>query len=364
VTGPRCVLHVETGTNLYGGALQVLYLMRGLRHHGVRSLLACPRGSEIAAAADGADEVYPMPMSGDVDLRFVPPLRRLIREQRPDIIHLHSRRGADVLGAIAARGSGVPVVLSRRVDNREIGWWAHIKYRMYDRVITVSDNIREVLLSSGVPADKLVCVPSAVDADAYGGDCDRSWFREQFALADDALTLAVVAQLIPRKGHRHLLRALPQILAAVPQTRLLVFGKGPLASTLKAQCEQLGVGHAVHFTGFRDDMTRILRCVDVLVHPAELEGLGVALLQAGAASVPAVASRAGGIPEIVRDGINGYLVEPGDSDALEQRIVQLLRDPGLRQRMGDAGREIARREFSIEAMVSGNLAVYRQLCTT
>ncbi|HET8701920.1 MAG TPA: glycosyltransferase, partial [Nitrococcus sp.] len=117
----------------------------------------------------------------------------------------------------------------------------------------------------------------------------------------------------------------------------------------------------VRFEGFRNDLPRILPCLDLLVHPARMEGLGVALLQAAACGLPIVAGRAGGIPEIVRDGVNGLLVEPDDVPALAQALGRLCDDAALRRAFGESGREIALQEFSIDAMVDGNLRVYRAL---
>ncbi|MBN4841714.1 glycosyltransferase, partial [Citrobacter braakii] len=123
----------------------------GLRAAGVDSVLACPPGSAIAGAATAHARVHELPMGGDLDLGLVGRLRRLIRAERPDLVHLHSRRGSDVLGALAARLEGVPVVLSRRVDNPESRAWVVLKYRLHDRIVTISEGIRTVLRAEGVP---------------------------------------------------------------------------------------------------------------------------------------------------------------------------------------------------------------------
>jgi glycosyltransferase involved in cell wall biosynthesis len=117
----------------------------------------------------------------------------------------------------------------------------------------------------------------------------------------------------------------------------------------------------VRLGGFRSDLAALLPCLDLVVHPALLEGLGVSLLQASAAGVPVVASAVGGIPEAVRDGVNGRLVSAGDPQALGAAVDALLRDAPLRRRLGDGGRALVRREFSVSAMTRGNVAVYREL---
>jgi len=350
---------------LYGGARQVAYLLQGQERHGVETVLVCPRGSAIAAEMQGwGGRVHEIPMRGDLDLGLLWRLRRIIRQERPDIVHLHSRRGADLLGGIVARLAGVKTVLTRRVDNPEPDFVARWKYRLYDRVITISEGIRQVLLAEGVPPDLLVCIRSAVSPDAYRAHCDPAWFRQTFGLAGTETVLAVIAQLIPRKGHRVLLQALPGVLEEFPGVRVIFFGQGPLEDKLRRQAREAGLVDRVIFAGFRTDLPQILPCLDLVVHPALMEGLGISLLQAAGAGVPIVAVNAGGMPEVVRDGINGLLVAPGDSAALAAAIRRLLSDRPLMQRMGQAGRMLVASEFSIDRMVEGNLQVYRELYTS
>lgn len=358
------VLHVEAGKHLYGGALQVVFLMRGLARRGVDVVLACPTGSAIAAAVrDAGLPVHELAMRGDADAGLVARLLGLMRRERPDLLHLHSRRGCDTWGALAGRLRGLPVVLSRRVDNPEWRLWAALKYRLPDQVVTISQGIREVLLREGVPATRITCVPSAVDTEQYQpGRAAQPWFRGEFGLPDDALTIGMAAQFIDRKGHATLLDALPAVFAQHPVTRVLLFGQGPLVETVRQRVAADPLLAArVQLTGFRRDLDRILPCLDVLAHPAFMEGLGVSLLQAAACGVPIVAGRAGGIPEIVQPGLNGALIEPGDVAGLSAALNRLLESPELRTRQGAAGREWVEQHFSIDAMVEGNLAVYRGL---
>ena len=175
------VLHVEAGMHLYGGALQVVFLLRGLKARGIDCVLACPTGSAIAAEAAPHAQVVEMTMRGAADMGLTGRLRRLIRAVKPDVVHLHSRRGSDLWGALAGRLEGVPVVLSRRVDNPEARWVVSLKYRLYDEVVTISDGIHQVLLSEGVPPAKVHCVLSAVDTERYRPDRSHlAWFRQTF----------------------------------------------------------------------------------------------------------------------------------------------------------------------------------------
>lgn len=167
--------------------------------------------------------------------------------------------------------------------------------------------------------------------------------------------------MIQRKGHRYLLEAAPAILEQCPGARFLFFGKGPLRQELEELSAKAGLRDKVLFAGFRQDLQRIVPCLDLVVHPALMEGLGVSLLQAAATAVPIVGAKAGGIPEIVRDGINGYLVPPGNAEALVEPIVSLLQDRQLAASFGSAGQQIVQEFFSIPAMVAGNLNIYRKL---
>ncbi|NMG43323.1 glycosyltransferase [Aromatoleum toluvorans] len=355
------VLHVEAGKHFYGGARQVAFILEGLHARGIDNVLACPVGSDIATAAAPFATVVPMAMGGDADIALAGRLKTLIRTARPDVVHLHSRRGADLWGGVAARLAGVPCVLSRRVDNPEPRWLVMLKYRLYDHVITISEGIRDVLLAEGLAPEKVSCVRSALDATPWLVPVDRAAFCREFDLPADALTIAMAAQLIPRKGHRYLLDALPPLLAEFPALHAVLFGKGPLEAELRAEIAARGLADRVRLAGFRDDLPRWLGGADILAHPADMEGLGIALLQASAAGVPIVTSRAGGLPEAVADGVSGLLIPPGDVDALGAALRQLLADPALRRRLGDAGRARILAEFSIDAMVEGNLAVYRQV---
>jgi glycosyltransferase involved in cell wall biosynthesis len=353
------VLHVESGMHLYGGARQVLYLMEGL-HDEVQNVLLCAANSEVAAAAQAQGErLRTLPMAGDLDPLLWWRLLRVIREERPDLVHLHSRRGADTQGAIAAWLARVPSVLSRRVDHAPVPLLVGLRYALYDRVIAISEEIRRVLLQAGVPAEKVVCVPSAADLRAVEQPVSHDALCEALELPPDSIVIGVVAQLIERKGHSYLLRAFADIAAALPKARLVFFGRGPLADSLRAQAAALNVIERVVLAGFRTDMAKLMGAIDLVVHPATAEGLGVALLEAAAARRPIVASAVGGIPEIVHNGESGLLVPPRDVNALATAVLRVLRDPELAQRLGEGARARVVARHSVPAMAAGNLAVYR-----
>jgi glycosyltransferase involved in cell wall biosynthesis len=355
------ILHAETGRHLYGGALQVALLVNGLEARGCGNLLLCPEGSAVGLAVQGRSRVVAPRLAGELDPRLPLRLMHAVRLFQPHLIHTHSRRGADYWGGIVAALTGTPAVVSRRVDNPEPVLLARAKYRCYDRVISISQRIRELLLAAGMPAEKVVCVHSGIDTERYGRSCDRQWFLREFGLEESQRVLAAIAQFIPRKGHRVLVEALPEVVREFPDLRVLLFGRGPLEGELKQLCHRYGLLPHVRFTGFRTDLERILPCLDLVVHPAVMEGLGLSLLEAAAARIPIVAASAGGVPEIVQDGVTGLLVPPADPKRLAAAIVRLLRQRETARALGNAGRDLVCRNFSVAKMVEGNLQVYRDV---
>lgn len=355
------ILHVEMGRHLYGGARQVAYLLNGLKEHPGEFGLVCAAGAEVAGAITNKDvRIHRIKTTGDLDLHFIGKLSDVIRREKPDMLHVHSRRG-DMLAALAGRLEKLPMVHSRRVDNQPSFFDLHFKFPLFQTIITISRGIREVLLEAGLPPKKVICIPSAVDTVRFNpAKINRAAFLEEFGLAGDGPVLAMIAQLIPRKGHGTFLEALPAILAKHPRTRVLIFGRGPLKDELVRVVKKKRLDAFVRFEGFRTDLERVIPHVDMVVHPASQEGLGVALLEAAACGVPIVAGRVGGIPEIVRDKFNGFLVKPGDSAGLARHIIALLDDPDQLHLFGRTGREIVLENFSIDRMVRDNYQVYVQ----
>lgn len=358
-------LHIELGARRLGGSMQAFYLLRELKRRGYRAAFVCAQGGPLHRMAEEAGiQVYPIRFGGDFDLTLIPKLRRIIREYRPDLIHIHSRKGADTLGALAARLAGkAKVIIARRVDDplrRNV--FNRLRFGpLCDQVVAVSKGIVAELVKGGVDPGKISQVYSAIQAQDYQKPADPARVRAGLGLAPSGRVVVVISQLIKRKGHRFLFAAAPQILAAHPDTQFLILGEGELHDELQRQVRELGIERQVIFAGYRNDIGEILNVVDVLVHPATMEGFANVAMQAMAAEVPVVSSAVGGMPESVRDGVSGILVPPGDPQALAAAVNRLLGDEELRRRLGRQGKGIVESEFTVEAMVEGNLRVYRKL---
>ena len=333
-----------------GGPQQVIYLIDALSARGVENILVCPPDSGIdTVAREQGILVQNLFCAGDLDLPFAYRLTQYIRQEKPDIVHCHSRRGADVLGGLAASFADVPAVVSRRVDNTELSLVAGLRYRPFRKVIAISEAIARVLRERGIEDLRLEVIRSAVDAEAFSVTPNCAAFRQAFGIPDDVFTIAAAGQLIPRKGHRYLLQAMSSLRAAHPRIRLVIFGEGYLNTQLRDQASSLGLGEVVQFAGYRDDLDTYLGCFDLFVHPASAAGL------------PVVACDAGGISEVVADGKTGLLVAPDDADALHGAMAKLIDDGQLRADLGAAGRERMQNEFSIATMAAAHFALYESL---
>lgn len=356
------ILHVETGRHLYGGPQQVIYLVSALLQQGHDCTLICPPASGIDAAARSAGiPVRNLFCAGDLDLPFAYRLTQYLQSSSPDLVHCHSRRGADMLGGLAASFADIPAVVSRRVDNTEMRLLAALRYRPFEKIIAISEAIAEVLVAHDVDRDRIEVIRSAVDTSRFARPADHAAFRAEFNIPGDARVLGAAGQLIPRKGHRYLLEAVAELRVAYPNLRLLIFGEGYLNNQLRAQSAALNLGDVVQFAGFREDLDDFMGCFDIFVHPALAEGLGVATLKAAAAGVPVVGFRAGGLPEAVADGETGILVPAEDVEALRQAVMTLLGHDELRERMGAAGKQRMQNEFSIATMVARHVSLYESV---
>ncbi len=362
------VLHLDTGREWRGGQQQVLYLHRELCARGHRSTLVAPSASPLARRVQ--EEGLPIreiPYHGAGDPIALYLLVKAIQETEAQILHAHTAH-AHSLGFLALHLPGIPkerkpsFVVHRRVDfPPSADPLTRMRYATEQCLfLCVSDAVRRVLQSRGVSLDRLRVVHSAIDPirlDAETGG-DRAMLREELGVPADAELIGVVGAMVPHKGHRHLLAAMPKILSAHPRAHVVIFGDGELESELRRECWERTIQAQVLFAGFRPDVHRFLPACDLFAHPSVEEGLGTAILDAMACRLPVVASRAGGIPEVVRHGETGWLVPPASPTELAGAIVSLLDDPRRRREFGEAGRRRVEESFSVPALAEQVLAAY------
>jgi glycosyltransferase involved in cell wall biosynthesis len=265
------------------------------------------------------------------------------------------------LGAAALGGLAPALVASRRVDfhlnKNSLARWKH---RQVDCFIAASEAIRLMLLADGVPADRTVTVHEGIDLHHVLA-APAVNIHEAFFLPHGAPVVGNVAALVPHKGQRHLVEAAHLVVQEVPDARFVILGEGELREHLERQVREHHLEKHVLLPGFRPDVLGCMKRFDVFAMSSITEGLGTSLLDAMACSRPIVATTAGGIPEVVEDGVTGTLVPPRDHQAMASAIVTLLADPHRRQAMGAAGHERLKERFTVERMISATVSVYERV---
>ena len=355
------ILHVDEQTGWRGGEQQASYLIRGLVERGHVCAIAGRRGSpylthdhgcELAARIQG-------PFRGEADLWSALILARAICRLDIDLVHAHTSHAlsyAVLACAIARRGR---VVASRRVDFLpRSNAFSHWKYARADQVVAISHRIAEVMRAFGLSQSKLSVVHSGIDPARMDVE---PLPREQLGVPEDAPLIGNVAALVGHKDHATLVAAMPSLLQAHPRARLLIVGEGPLRGALERQIAELNLGHAVTLLGYRNDVPRLVKAFDLFVLSSSEEGLGTSILDAMAAGVPVVATRAGGIPEMVHDNDTGLLAPIGDPEALAHAMTTMLGDALLRDRLTRSAHRLVMESFTCERMVDGNENVYRRV---
>jgi glycosyltransferase involved in cell wall biosynthesis len=324
-----------------GGAERyVVDLAIALRGRGWPVEVACSTGGVRAGALTDAGIPVSVLLGGLVKRRvsggYGRALRRLVRDRRPAVVHAHLYASA-AAAVVATRGLSVPVVLTEHTEapwrDRAARAISRRVYQRVDHVVAVSSAIRDTLVGTyGVPAGRVdlllpaTAAPAAAPRRATGGT---------------AATVGVVGRLVPEKGVDVFLRAVALVSAAVPAARFVVVGDGPLRAALEDRAVALGLAGVVTFTGFRPDAPQLIAGLDVLVVPSRSDGSPLVVCEAMAAGIPVVASRVGGLPDLVAHGDSGLLVRPEDPADLARSLVRLLRDPAAAQALGRRGRQLA-----------------------
>jgi len=298
-----------------------------------------------------------------LDLGAWRPLLRLLRRRPVDIVHAHMF-GSNVWGTLLGRLLRTPVVIAhehtwsyqgqplRRLIDREL------IARLASVFVAVSHETRQRMIETeGIDPSRIRVIHNGIAPLAATGKNVRS----ELGLPSGAPVIGTVAVLRAQKALQVLLEATATLRSRLPGLQLLVVGDGPERAALERRAGELGLDGGVRFLGTRTDVPDVLRALDVAVVSSDYEGLPLSVLEYMAAGLPVVATRVGGVPEVVEHGTTGLLVERRDPAALAGAVLSLLRDPERRARMGLAGRERQRRAFSIEAFVGRVESLYEEL---
>ncbi len=315
-----------------------------------------------AFAADGV-RVHCLDNRHPADLRWTTRLRALVDERDIDLVHTH-------MPYVAA---GARITVPRRVPmvhtehnlwdryRRPTRWANAATYPRNAAVIAVSDAVaRSITVPRWLtrhPPPVQVIRHGADLASVRRGPAARSEGRRRLGLSDSALVVATVGNLTAKKDHATFLDAVAALARDHPDLVAVIVGTGPLEAELRGRARTLGLEPHVQFAGIRDDVYELLPGFDAFVLTSRYEGLPISLLEAMATGIPSVVTRVGGIPEVVSDGVEGFLVPPGDVGSIGAALAKLLDDPPLRVTMGAAAAARAR-EFDLRSAVLATQAVY------
>jgi glycosyltransferase involved in cell wall biosynthesis len=383
---PIRVLRVIARLNMGGPALHVAYLSEGLAERGydttlVAGSLARGEGSmAYVAESRGVDIVHVDALSREIspirDALSVLRLARLIREQRPHILHTHTAK-AGAVGRLAAllagdarpkivvhtfhghvlRGYfGLPKTLAFRLLERLLA-------RVTTRLVAVSPQVRDDLVELGVaPAERFTVVRLGIELDErLGGSATRDETRALLGIAPETFVVGWVGRMTGVKRTDDVLSAVQQLRGRGVDAALLMVGDGPDRDHVEERSSQLGIIRHCFFLGYQEDVAGWYQAFDAMILPSANEGTPVVVIEALAAGCPVVATSVGGVPDVVHEGVDGFLVPVGDTKAMAERLERLARDPELRRAMGKAGSETVPSRYAVERLVDDVDRLYRTL---
>lgn len=352
--------HLDAG----GIASYVATLAREFVRRGDRVIVASAGGSLVPSLDPAGVKHVPFSFrvkSGIHPCIFlqIPALVRLVQKERVQIIHAQTRV-TQTAAALVSRLTGVPYVSTCHGFFRP-HWGRRILSLWGKKVIAISFPVKEHLLHDlGVSGDKVVLVSNGIDLSRFqpSTDSERQALRVRWGIEHDAPVVGIVARFSDVKGHQYLIEAMPEVLAGFPRTTCLLFGQGPLEGVLKEMVRQKGLEKKILFYPVVDQTAVVLPLLDICVMPSVQEGLGLSALEAGAMEIPTVASRVGGLPEVVRDGETGLLVPSRDPKALAAAMLTLLADLPRARLMGKKARVFVNEHYNAQRMADETRVVY------
>jgi len=306
-----------------------------------------------------------MPLRKSFDLGWPLRFAKFLREHQIDAVQSHEFT-ANAYATAGARLAGVPIVCTIHGKN----YWPHALYRRaaYRWVarnsrafVAVSADLAQFTAETlGIPSARVTVLRNGIDTDRFARDpAQRSRVRAEFGAKDSQTVLLACGELSEVKGHEWLIRAAPEIIARYPNVLVAIAGDGALRARLESLAAELGMAAHVRFLGFRRDVPALLSAADVFVMPSLSEGLPLAILEAMASGVPIVATRVGGMPQLIQTGQTGWLVAPSDAQDLARGILSAVEDEPARRRVTAAAHELCVRDYALENTVKAYAALYR-----
>ena len=291
-------------------------------------------------------------------------LRRLVRHLRPDVMHTWLF-AANAYGRLVAHGESAPAVIvsERCVDSWKSGWQLWLDRKLVRRTAALvgnSESVSDFYFQQGVPAEKVVTIPNGIDVPTIDRT-QRAGVLRELGLPTDARIVACIGRLAKQKRIDVLVWGMQLLRQLSPNVFHLIIGDGPERARLERLAEHFTCHDVTRFLGHRNDVSRLMSCIDVLWLASDFEGQSNSVMEAMAAGLPVIASDIPANRELITNGETGYLVRPGDSVAFAQYADRLLADPKLANRLGESARHRIVAEHSVEAMVEAYASLYESV---
>lgn len=381
---PVKILRVITRLNIGGPSRHVMLLTEAFNQNGMRSQLisgtpSAEEGNFHAEVEGKGIPFYRLPELGREvsvrkDLAAFFRLLSLFLKERPQIVHTHMAK-AGTLGRLAALCAGVPIRIHTYHGHVFHDYFSRPKTRLFlavermlartsHRLIAVSDAVRDELCHRYRigSTEKVEVIPLGLELDPFlESHPFRGALRRELGLAEGIHVVGIVGRLAPIKDHSFFLSVASNLLKRRWDVRFVVVGDGELRKGLEQKVKQMGLSKEVLFLGWRTDLERVYPDLDVVVLTSKNEGTPVSLIEAMACARPVVATRVGGVPDVVREGVTGFLVPPGETQIFCQRLESLLDNVEKRRAFGERGREWVRQRYSKERLVSDMKSLYNRL---
>jgi glycosyltransferase involved in cell wall biosynthesis len=350
------ILFINSILMFAGGEVWMLNTLRALQQRGHHVWLCCRPGTEVGdRAAEMGIPVKLIPFGSDFSLFNILRLWLFMRRHRIDVVLTNMDKELRI-GGVAARLANVPAIIPRRGIDYPLKdrWRYRFAYNILaTHIIANSQATKRTLLRRApwLNPDRVEVIYNGIDPSRFNTPTGRD-LRREWGIDDGTPLLGFVGQLDERKGIGVLLTAFRVIMQTIPTARLVMVGRGPLQEMVESEIKMFGWQDAIILPGFEDDIASVMQAIDVLLLPSYWEGFGIVLIEAMAAGKPAISTLTSSMPEIVADGETGFLIEPGDAEALAQRSVELLKDGALRKRFGAAAQQRVRDLFTLDNMIS------------
>lgn len=359
------ILHVSTPTSWRGGEQQAAYLAMALKASGIDQIILSPDQSILSTKMQAASiPVETFSSRGILNLTLARHIAKLCRGKNIDIIHCHdSHAHSAAVIAASVFNNSTPIIISRRVDFPVSGnFMSKLKYNhpSVKRILCVSEMIKTITTPAIKDPSRLTVVYSGIDLTRYNTpNTDRKLMTE-LNLAPSVKLVGNISALADHKDYPTFLLTAAAICKEYDDIHFIIAGIGPEEEKIKSIILKQNLGAKVHLLGFREDVVQVMQSLDVFLMTSITEGLGTIVLDAFAAGIPVVATRAGGIPEMVVNGVTGLLSDPGDVIGLKNSTLRILHDPALRKQLTDNALSRVQ-DFSFQATAEKTLDVYRAI---